>query len=200
MPAARSKCDVAIVLGGAMGVFEEFDIARSLVESASKTYETICCNSMVQYFPGVVNHAVTLHPEDMAAWAIGRVRAQLPTIERVWAHRPTGFTTDSTMEWATGSVGLFGVKIARELGYTKIICVGIPMTVEARHFLRTGYDWRPALAFRKGWMRNKYQLLAYVRSTSGWTQEQFGAPTLDWVSGVIDDGHPRHPDPPHMKA
>src|SRR5579859_7688731 len=91
--------DVAIVVGGSLQVFEEYEQAKTLVESAGKTFEVFCVNDMIAAFPHHIDHAVTLHPEKFGLWCSERLRAGLPGLTRVWGHRPFEGYTDCTTEW-----------------------------------------------------------------------------------------------------
>jgi hypothetical protein len=106
----------------------------------------------------------------------------------IWCHRSYRGFTHQTKDWQ-GSSGLLCTKIAREQGYTHVILCGVPMTVEADHFVRH-QRWNAAPGFVRGWRRQEHILKPYVRSMSGWTQEAFGAPTFTWLVEAIEDRHP----------
>jgi hypothetical protein len=181
--------DVAIILGGAESVLDEFTASVHMVCDAGLTFENFCCNSMIGAFRLEIDHAVTLHPEMVSKWLLDRLNAgQMPPIKRMWAPKPFPGSTDHCFDRWEGSVGLFAVKIARILGYTKVVLCGVPMT-PVNHFLRQK-PWREATQFRRGWNRYKSSLAPYVRSNSGWTEELFGTPTLEWLKSPIEDRHP----------
>jgi hypothetical protein len=87
---------------------------------------------------------------------------------------------------------LFLVKIALEAGFTHIILCGVPMDVDANHITRHK-PWHGAPGFARGWHRHMAALKPFVRSMSGWTQQQFGAPDMLWLALDIPRGaaHPR---------
>lgn len=183
--------DIAIVLGGAESVWDEEIGTLHMLGGSGLTSEVFCCNSMIGAYrsPFGIDHAVTLHPEMVSKWLLDRLNAGTTApIKRLWSTKPFPGSTDHCFDRWEGSVGLFAVKIARILGYTKIVLCGVPMTVEAGHFQRK-QPWKAATQFRRGWNRYKSSLAPYVRSHSGWTQELFGPPTLEWLQTPIEDRH-----------
>lgn len=187
-PIAATTQDVAIVMCGGGDPFAEYEEARILAERAGKHASVFAGNDMIERFPGVIDHAVSLHPEKYQLWLPRRRANGFNDPPKVWAHRNyEGCVTNWTRDWS-GSTGLFCVKVARENGFVHIILCGVPMTVEADHFVRKE-PWNAALGFRRGWNARLHELRPYVRSTAGWTYEKFGAPTEDWLRDVIVDRH-----------
>lgn len=194
-----AKKDVALVVGGGGDPLSEFDAARALCEICKKSYATFVCNDLLALFPRTVDYACTLHPDKMLPWTALREKYGHPLpFGSMWAHRPYKGFTNHTKDWQ-GSSGLFMTKIAREEGYTHIILCGIPMTVEADHFVRH-QRWHAAPGFLRGWHRQEAILRPYLRSMSGWTQTTFGAPTPGWLLDSIPDQHSIRPDQGGMKA
>ena len=87
-----------------------------------------------------------------------------------------------------GSSSLFAVKIARELGYDRIVLAGVPLEgqttivdvdgteiVEEPSHLGFG-------VYRGGWLKVLDEIRNNVRSMSGWTRETFGEPTAEWLN------------------
>jgi len=194
-PMLPTRQDVAIVLcGGGPDPFAEHDRAVALCAEAGKPYELLVGNDMIAEFPGPVHHAVTLHADKLSACFTGPRRSKgYPLPDKVWSHRPYTGVSDWTRDWS-GSTGLFGVKIFRELGFVHIILCGVPMTVDGGHFLRK-QPWHDATNFTKGWEMRWAQLKPYVRSFSGWTLQNLGEPTVKWLKTEIEDKH-RQPAPP----
>lgn len=177
------------MVGGGGDPLSEFDSAVALCEAAEKSYATFVCNDMIALFPHIIDFAGTLHPDKMHTWLQIRANNNYPMeIGSKWCHRSfRGFTHD-TRDWQ-GSSGLFLTKIARELHYTHVVLCGVPMSVEADHFVRH-QRWNAAAGFQRGWRRVEHSLRPYVRSVSGWTQVMFGAPTVEWLLEPIEDKHP----------
>lgn len=185
---APTTQDIAIVMCGGGDPFAEYEAARALCERAGKHASIFAGNDMIERFPHHIDHALTLHPEKLQLWLPRRRAAGYNDPPKVWAHR--NYETDVThwtRDWS-GSTGLFCVKVARENGFVHIILCGVPMTVEADHFVRK-IPWNAALGFRRGWNARLHELRPYVRSTAGWTYEKFGAPTEEWLKDEVVDRH-----------
>lgn len=195
-----SHADVAVVVGGGGDPLSEFDAAKVLCDATHKTIATFVCNDMLALFPHHIDYAVTLHPDKMIPWTQLREKNGHPMpFGSTWCHRSFKGFTGHTKDWQ-GSSGLMMVKIAREEGYTRIIVCGVPMTVEAEHFVRH-QRWNAAPGFVRGWRRQEAQLRPYVRSMSGWTRETFGEPTFDWLVESVQDAHPvRRQENPSREA
>jgi Methyltransferase domain len=183
IPAANTGIEtVAVVIGGAECWQEDLEKARKLL--GGQRIKFFFINDQIKTFaePGV---AVTLHPDKLNghfAWLLVRRKAGLPEPDQIWAHRKHAAVTHDTAskDWG-GSSGLFAVQVARREGYRHIIGCGIPMTVDGSHYIRR-QKWQSAIAFRSGWMNCKNEIAPYFRSMSGWTAEQFGSPTEDWLT------------------
>lgn len=193
-----SDRNIAVVLGGGGNVFAEYEIARPMCEAAGLTITTFVANDMIEMFPGVIDKAITLHPDKLRHWIPARSKNCYPPLTQIWAHRDFENVTHWTRDYG-GSSGLFSVKVARENGFTKILLCGVPMTVEADHVKRLA-PWNAAHGFRRAWQKQRASLLPFVRSMSGWTAEQFGAPSSDWLAANIIDPDPQRPQPVGLKA
>jgi hypothetical protein len=184
-----AKRDIAIVVGGGGDPISEFDAAKAMCEDASRSVATFVCNDMIALFPYPIDFAGTLHPDKMHVWIRLRTEHSYPMpLGSIWSHRSYKGFTHHTRDWQ-GSSGLLMTKIARECGYTHIILAGVPMTVDAEHFVRH-QRWNAAPGFVRGWRRQEGILRPYVRSISGWTQETFGAPSIEWLVENIPDRNP----------
>lgn len=87
---------------------------------------------------------------------------------------------------ASGSSGLFAVKIAIEDGYDRLVLAGMPMTKDP-HFSRRDQfgkpvPWKQRDSFLRGWEVARSHYKDKTRSISGgWTEETLGRPTLEWL-------------------
>lgn len=189
-----SRADVALVVGGGGDPLSEYGAARAMCDLAEKTVATFVCNATLMIFPDHVNYAGTLHPDQMPGWIRERNKNKLPMpFGQTWCHRDYVGFTHHTRDWQ-GSSGLFMTKIALECGFTHIILCGVPMDAEAGHIIRR-QPWGSAQGFIRGWMRRLGTIKPYVRSMSGWTQQQLGAPDFLWLLADI----PRTPFRPEPK-
>jgi len=82
---------------------------------------------------------------------------------------------------ASGSSGLYAVKLALEAGADKVVLAGVPMSAEAAHFF-SPEPWQEVGGFIDAWSIVHPRLQHTVRSMSGWTRERLGAPTPDWLA------------------
>lgn len=193
-----SDKNVALVVGGGGNVFAEYEIACAMCNAAGLSSTNFVANDMIELFPDIIDNAITLHPDKLRHWIPARSKSGFPALTEIWAHRDFENVTRHTRDYG-GSSGLFGVKVARESGFTKIILCGVPMTVEADHVKRKE-PWNAAHGFRRAWGRQRADLAPFVRSMSGWTAELFGAPAPEWLASAIVDTTPRYPQPVGLKA
>lgn len=173
--------EIAIVVGGGENWSKELEEAKRMIGSRRFRYYIV--NDHVKSFPESAI-ACTLHPDKLNGhfnWLGIRRKAGLPPLEEIWSHRKHGAVTHDTAsrEWK-GSSGLFAVQVARRR-HKKIIAVGVPMTVDDKHFERH-QPWQSAIGFRDGWLLCKKEIADCFRSMSGWTAEQFGRPDETWLA------------------
>lgn len=188
IPRAATTQETAIIMCGGGDPFAEYKLAKALCLAADRTVSIFAGNDMIEMFPGHIHHAISLHPDKFQYWLPRRNAAGFAPPDKIWAHRNgIGNVTDWTRDWS-GSTGLFCVKVARECGFTHVVLCGVPMTAEAGHFIRNK-PWEAVTAFRRGWEARLRELQPYVRSFAGWTREQFGAPTAEWLRQDIEDQH-----------
>lgn len=94
-------------------------------------------------------------------------------VDRVWAFEEGG-----------GSSSFFGVQVALEMGYRRIVLCGVPFDATGRFYFppwRGGHDYKGT----DGWeIWQKWRgegRLKGVRSASGATRELLGEPERDWL-------------------
>jgi len=173
---------VAVVIGGAASVIEEMAATDALLAGTGVTPTYFVINDMIPRFERPCL-AISLHPQKLAVWLEERKAAGFPDPGQVWAHvkhKSYPAVTHSTEDWR-GSSGLFAIAVARQLGFERIILCGVPMTALAGHVVRGPALWRPAEQFLGGWRIRKVSIAPYVRSWSGWTEQAFGRPALDFL-------------------
>jgi hypothetical protein len=180
---------VALIIGGGGDPLAEYVAALKLCAAAEKQWVVFACNDMIEDFPNHIDHAVTLHPEKLGIWLPRRAAKGLPPPGDVWAHTMYSGVNQWTRDWL-GSVGLFGVKLAREEGFTKIIGCGVHMTMEGNHYRRPTKEWDAALGFQRGWRGHHREIAPFFRSAFGWTRDTYGAPDLAWLLANTPDPHP----------
>lgn len=165
----------AIVLGGAANVWQDL---KALGEWDAVVFAV---NDAAARYDGHLDHFVTLHPEKLERWRAVRQELGGNMDFQAWAHKRRhncGQVTLSGEEWG-GSSGLFAVKIALELGATRIVLCGVPMDAQ-EHFDRPG-AWKDCMAYRRHWQRTLPQFSPFTRSMSGWTRELLSPPDDTWL-------------------
>lgn len=173
---------VAVIVGGADRVMIDYEHAMALCLEVSAGPTVFIVNDMIAKFQHYAEHAVTLHPDKLSGWVTQRKNNNYPPTRTVWAHRKfKDIVTNHTGDWG-GSVGLFAVKIARELGFERILLCGVPMDPQSNHFVRH-LRWNAAQAFWRAWVTREKEIKPYVRSLSGGkTEAMFGAPDAAWLA------------------
>ena len=84
---------------------------------------------------------------------------------------------------------LFAVRWALFWGYRRIVLCGVPLTGDQslRPDGSTITDSKDYMRYREDWIKRTVRdikplpLNGYVRSMSGWTREQFGAPESEFL-------------------
>lgn len=174
---------MGIVIGGAEGVFDEYEQAKDLYIRIP--FITLVTNSTIENFPDHIDHAVTLHPDvKLTKWLELRARNGLSPPTTIWSHRQgiqnrrrtyDVVKIDRFMSDRGGSVGLLAVDVAIRLGCDRVVLCGVPLTREAGHFKRRR-PWLAADKYHRAWLAACPELAPVVRSFSGWTAELFGKP------------------------
>ncbi len=180
----------ALVIGCSANVWQEVKAAQEMT-----TFDTIYCVKLAGvHWKGGRFIWPTLHPEFMDDYekqraALGlhknyEIVAPLPNevgmhgkkgnIARRISYRYPGMNSSA-------SSGGFAAKVALDDGHDRVILAGIPMQNEAGHFSR-GKPWLQRDSFTIGFTLSLPHFRDKVKSMSGWTLEQLGAPTKEWIS------------------
>lgn len=169
----------ALVLGGASCVWADVEAALALGEYDA----VIAANDVGAHWTGRLDHWVSLHPDKFDGWVRSRREKGYPDGFTTWAHKKqAGCPVDRETDDWKGSSGLFAAKVARELGFDRIVLCGVPLDAEGAHFFDPK-PWSAFKSFRFGWLSHRQEIAPFVRSMSGWTKEILGAPTEGWIAG-----------------
>ena len=179
----------ALVIGCAADVWADVAKARELGEY-EKTY---CVKYAGVHWPGESFVWCTLHPEFQDRYDAERAKLGLGRVYEVVAPPPGELGEHGkkgkidrrvSYRWrgmnASASSGIYGAKVALDDGYDRVVLAGVPMTREGGHFVR-GKPWDYWLSFMAGFKLAKPHLMGKVRSVSGYTKEQLGEPTSEWL-------------------
>ena len=181
--------EVAILIGGGQFVFEEYEQAKQLCESVGVPWRVFCANDMCTVFKDHIDYACMIHTKDVNEWIEGRLAKGWPMPGEVWAHRFSekqrthgeAKYVQKVLPCWRGSVGLFMVQVARELGFPCHMLCGVPICQHQLHVIRRKSWGTAALSFRADWEVHRLEIKDMVRSFSGWTREQFGSPEPQWL-------------------
>lgn len=176
---------VALVLGGAACVWAD---ALAAVKMFAPDV-VIAVNDMIPRWPGPLDCAVTLHPNNLPGWLDDRFARGYPIPGQVWSYRAAPRVDRTTGDWK-GSSGLLAVKVALlERRTTGAVVAGVPLDT-APH-VTGGKPWGDAYAFFPGWADHMRDIKDRARSMSGWTRTRLGEPDAEWLAAM--DAAP--PDP-----
>lgn len=182
--------NVAIVHGGAVGVWEEAKRALALVESVGFQPVMIALNEAGIYLE-TLDHWGTLHPDKLPGWEKERREQGHAAGYERWSVSPSHHTDRTVRTWRGGSSGLHGADIAvNGLGIGPVILCGVPMDNRDNHF--RGNPWGKYRVHLPGWEKRAVRpiLAVHVRSMAGfhpttgepaWTTSMFGAPDAAWL-------------------
>lgn len=167
---------IAAVLGGATGGLDELSTLRHVDG-------VFAVNDMAVDYPGRLAAFATLHPEKLPRWLADRRAGKLPEPDEIVAHEQHPHVTRVVdYRWpgmtASGSSGLFAVKVALET-FDRVVLCGVPMNAERAHYFHSA-PWRDVGSFRDAWI-TALPFLKNVRSLSGWTAELLGFPDHEFL-------------------
>lgn len=173
---------VALVMGGAKCVYDDIDNAIKMF----KPDVFVAVKDIGIEYPSV-DHWVTYHPERISEELKSRRSLGWPDPTYVWTYQTAPGVLHfplpiQRIDLRGGSSGLLGTLVG--LRYAdKVVLAGIPMDPDMPHYHRrkNGKPWREALMYHKQWLERQTTFDGRVKSMSGWTKKQFGAPTLDWL-------------------
>lgn len=184
---------IAIIVGGAQQVHEDLAAAISFCVEAGHKPVLFVVNDMIPIVEGPIV-AVSLHPAKLQdvntrtlqhrGWLSQRAERGYPVPEQVWSLQRSAGVTHVLEDWG-GSGGLYAVRIAlHRCGHDRIILAGVPMDVNAKHFVRK-QPWNACIQFQRAWHLRQKDIAPFVRSMSGWTAQQFGFPTIKFLTPKI---------------
>ena len=166
----------ALVLGGAKSVWQDAERALEMAEFDA----VIATNDAGARWSGRLDHWCTLHREKLPRWEKERRLRGYPGGYVRWGHAADKRVDRVTTDWR-GSSGLFAVKVAIELGYSRIVLAGVPMAADGAHFF-SDEAWTAARGYLSAWNVRAKEMAGRVRSMSGWTARLLGEVDERWLT------------------
>lgn len=192
---------IALVLGGASCLWDDLYALRDLgfpvrvnrfpqspwpvgtvwVEREPDV-RVVAVNMAGLHYPGFVDAWVSMHAEKFLEWRPKRY-AERRNNPRTWG--ATGIHNAHVADrlivepWTKGASGLLATGHAVHQFGRAILC-GLPQD-DRPHFDARRGKWTMADKYQDGWRDKFSELRGCVRSMSGWTQEELGAPTRGWL-------------------
>jgi hypothetical protein len=183
---ARDNPRTAIILGGARCLWEDLKAAESLFTPDI----FIATNHAGVNFERPFDFWVSFHPEKFPEWIERRRKwgHPLPPMLVTARHRQSlaavkrdfGIPMKFIDSWG-GSSGLLSVTLALGLGCRKIVLAGVPLDKYEAHF-DAPQPWSEASKYRSAWMGHIDEMKNRVRGWSGWTAQQLGVVTEEWLA------------------
>lgn len=171
---------VAVVLGGASGVWSELTLLESMLGRRADV--VVACNDAGVMYPGRLDGWCTLHHEKFAGWR-SRRHGNLDYRAFTIKHWPDCQDTELLAERWPGSSGLYAAQVALEaFDASRVVLCGVPLTMEGKHFFDRNNAWIDAENYRRGFEAALPAIRETVRSMSGWTRELLGGPTSEWLT------------------
>lgn len=171
-----------LILGGAGCVWEDAAAALDLFQPDL----VLAVNDIGAHWARPLDCWISLHPEKLGDWVAQRKRRLFAPAAKLVAHKKMK-GIDEVVDYhfpgmkASGSSGLFAVKVAIDRGAQRIVLAGVPMTKADGHFFNPE-PWRQRSSYTQAWEDMLPMLRQYVRSMSGWTAEKLGKPSKEWIS------------------
>ena len=172
-----------LILASAKDVWQDLEAAKQLAE-----YDAVICVKRT----GIVYNApffawLTLHPEWQNDYNAQRLSRGFTLPERIIAHREGKGVTEVMAEHSfpemrgnSGASGWFAVKYAYEIGFEKIVLCGMGFNKQAGR-IDGKPQWEAANNYQGHIKPSFPRLKGIVKSMSGFTREQLGAPTEEWL-------------------
>lgn len=184
-----------LIIGGANHVYKDIEKLKEIIYpyNIEEFFYINVVNEQIFEWSGRVDIFSTLHGEkcqkwfeqrsDKANWDFKAYIHNPPT----WKERYQNLDYKKVRDQWGGSSGLHAVQVSLiELGFDKVVLVGVPMDAKPNYF-REEDQWKQFNKYRKGWNKaikenvEPFPITNYVRSMSGWTREILGAPTKEFL-------------------
>lgn len=197
---------IALIVGGGLGMWREWRVAVDMVAAAGARAVYIAINGAGVEHPDPLHHWASQHIDNLYDgpyhWARGRRANGLGEDYIRWSISKGGNVDRIIKHWKGGSSGWVGVGVGIEGAHCDgAIVSGIPLDPRPNPYNHMSKDgWGAYARFREPWaqiagtrtrtsstrvIRAKFpDLKGRIRSTSGWTRQVFGPPSVEWIRGL----------------
>ncbi len=178
---------ILVALGGSKSVWDDFAYASYLLNNRS--FDVGAANDVGGKYQGKLTLWCSLHPEKVGPWQNQRRRRGQNEDYIFITHKGgvgNNFGNARIDKIITdrfkGSSGLFLAQNGVQLGYSHIICCGMPMSSSGAHYFNSE-PWAEADQYRRGWLVacKDQEMRTKIRSMSGWSASVFGRPNKTWL-------------------
>lgn len=180
---------ILVALGGSNSVWDDFAYTEYIL--ASQSFDVGATNDAGGRYKGELTLWCSLHPEKAGPWQRERQRRDGNEDYKFITHKGgvgnnfNNVRIDRIItERFKGSSGLYLAQNGVQLGYSHVICCGMPMSSSGAHFFNSE-PWEEADKYRRGWLlaHKDQEMRMKIRSMSGWTAAVFGRPNQTWLRG-----------------
>lgn len=174
---------VVAVLGGANGVWQEYQTARELL---GRDFDFIVAtNHAGRDAEFYIDHWCSVHGDLLIKWYKDR-KEKGGDVGKLWTAKGRWKTDKIFVHkflYKGGSSGLLATDVAIHNGANKVILCGVGLTSLGSHYDdKIQKPWREASRYRPQWVKRKDDLNTIVKSMSGWTKDYFGKVTEEWLN------------------
>ncbi len=178
---------ILVALGGSESVWDDLAYVEYILDT--RPFDVGATNDAGGSYQGKLTLWCSLHPEKVGPWQNARRRRGRNEDYIFITHKGgvgNNFGNARIDKIVTdkfkGSSGLFLAQNGVQLGYTHIICCGMPMSTSGAHFFNSE-PWEEVDKYKQGWLvaQEDKQMRTKIRSMSGWTAELFGGPKKTWL-------------------
>lgn len=194
---------VALIIGGAQGVWEE--LAEAIEFLKGRSFIIVAVNDAGHLYEGQIDAWATLHPEFVNDWRAARREAGGNNDYRmiVHANRRALFDVEVVPQTWHASSGIYAAQVAIDaLGCAGAILCGVPLDPERGHIAADG-EWTEFPMYRPGVVK-AHAAGAPIRSMSGWSASVLGQPDKAWLKALgvsrTRKPRPRQPEEATMRV
>lgn len=182
--------DIALIVGGGAGMWEQWRTAVDMVAASGARAVYCAVNGAGVDHPDPLHHWVSQHPDNLhhSQWDWARKRRENGHVGgyTVWGTREGDAVDRWIHNWERGSSGMLALDaMLNGVGVDGAILCGIGIDTRPNPYNSKSRDgWKAAQRFWGAWEKHAPKFAKRTRSMSGNTRSLLGSPTLEWVRGL----------------